>query len=117
MRGMGSKKVGGQQKKVVKKQKQPHKSKKAVIRHIEPRRQPRKINRRRRKSLETIKVTRLSPYDRVKVGERWYVVHHTRMIGRKSDKRSICIVHTVEKGGMYFRSTAKVLMADPDTEI
>lgn len=65
---------------------------------------------------QRVRVTMLKPWDKVYVGSRWYVVRKTRMIGRKSNRRSICIVYTMEKGGMHFRVTSKVLRAGFDQE-
>lgn len=63
-----------------------------------------------------VRVTMLQPWDKVYVGSRWYVVRKTRMIGRKSNRRSVCIVYTMEKGGMHFRVTSKVLRAGYEHE-
>ncbi len=86
-----------------------------VIRKMAPQQ---KIRIKKRSKYPTIaKVTTLQPYEKVLVGQRWYSVRGIRMIGSKRDRGAICIVHTVEKGGMYFPARARVKRADPDVEV
>lgn len=63
-----------------------------------------------------VRVTMLQPWDKVYVGSRWYVVRKTRMIGKKSNRHSMCIVYTMEKGGLHYRVTTKVLRAGYEHE-
>lgn len=72
--------------------------------------------KRKVKPFNRVKVTTLEPWDFVHVGRRWYTVRKIIMIGKKSSRDSICIVHTLEKGGMYFPSTSRVMRARNDRE-
>lgn len=73
-------------------------------------------SRRKNKPFNRVKVTTLEPWDSVHVGRRWYTVRTIVMIGKKSDRDSVCIVHTLEKGGMYFPSHSRVMRARSERE-
>ncbi len=63
-----------------------------------------------------VKVTTLQPWDRVFVGRRWYTVRRVVMIGKKSNRNSVCVVHTLEKGGFHFRSVSRVQKSNEEVE-
>lgn len=105
MRGMKSKKRQNTASKVEIRKETPTKSKK-----------PRAAPTRQDSGPKRVKVTTLRPWDRVFVGNRWYVVQKVRIIGARRGRHSFCIVKTLEKGGMHFRANSKVLRSPCEEE-